>query len=224
MKQVGVLQSVQVGTPHKYGSPGNRKRMERPWQTSFFRTPTAQPHWLFTTHLEGNAQADTKNHGQLNQAVLFYAAAHYPLWQQELNRPEMSSGGFGENFTVSELSEESVCIGDIYAIGETRVRITTPRYPCWKIERRWNMAGLTTRVAETGRTGWYCCVIREGMVEPGLPILLVERPYPEWTIALTNDFAHGRNKDVAKAQALAQCPILTSFWPQLIVEGAMDEA
>src|SRR5579872_4788430 len=173
MRQVGVLQSMQVGTPQRYSTPRATSRMERSWKTSFFRTPTPQPRWLFTTHLEGNMQADTMNHGQPNQAVLFYDAAHYPLWQRELNRPEMASGGFGENFTVSELTEGSVCIGDTYAIGEAHVRVTGPRYPCWKIERRWGIAGLTARVAETGRTGWYCCVVREGMVEPDLPILLV---------------------------------------------------
>jgi len=61
------------------------------------------------------------------------------------------------------------------------------------------------------------------MVEPGLPILLVERPYPEWTVALTNDFAHGRNKDVEKAQVLARCSLLAGFWPQLIIQRAMDK-
>jgi len=223
MRQVGVLQSVQVGTPKRYGIPGVKNPKDRPWKTSFFRTSTTQPRWLSTTHLEGNAQADTKNHGQPGQAVLLYAAAHYPIWQRELNRPEIVSGGFGENFTVSELTEESACIGDIYAIGEARIRVTGPRYPCWKIERRWGIAGLTARVAETGHTGWYCSVVREGIVEPGLPILLVERPYPEWTVALTNDFAHGRNKDVKKAQALARCSLLAGFWPQLIIQRAMDK-
>jgi len=146
---------------------------------------------------------------------------HYPVWQRELNRPEIGPGGFGENFTADELTEQTACIGDTYAIGEAHIQVTGPRYPCWKIERRWEIAGLTARVAETGRTGWYCRVVQEGMVEPGLPIMLVERPYPEWTVALTNDFAHFRNKDVEKAQALAHCPLLHEWWQQLIVRRVM---
>ena len=223
MRQVGTLLSVQVGTPKHYGIAKATNPMERRWQTSFFREPTTQPRWLFSTHLEGNAQADTKNHGQPGQAVLLYAAAHYPVWQRELNRSEIGPGGFGENFTVTELTEESACIGDIYAIGEARIRVTGPRYPCWKIERRWGINGLTARVAETGRTGWYCSVLQEGMIEPNLPILLVERPYPEWTIALTNDFGHGRNKDVEKANALAHCPLLPEWWQQLITRQVIDK-
>ncbi len=75
MTQVGILQSVQVGTPHHYGVEGAEEVMARAWETSFFRTPSTQPRRLYVTHLEGNEQADTKNHGSLSQAVLLYAAA-----------------------------------------------------------------------------------------------------------------------------------------------------
>jgi len=160
-----------------------------------------------------------KHHGQLVQAVLLYAASHYPLWQAELGRQDIGPGGFGENFTLDGLSEEKTCIGDVYAFGEAQIQVTEPRYPCWKIERRWGIEGLTARVAETGRTGWYCSVLHEGMIEPGMPVTLIERPYPEWTVALVNDFAHGRNKDVEKAEALAACPCLHGFWCELVAHA-----
>ena len=220
MTQIGVLESVQVGTPRRYGTTGAEEPLERPWRTSFFRAPSSRPRWLYTTHLEGNAQADTKNHGRPEQAVLLYAAAHYPRWRAELGRPEIGPGGFGENFTVGGLTEATACIGDTYAIGEARVQVTGPRYPCWKIERRWGLAELSARLAEAGRTGWYCRVVREGLVEPGLPIALVERPYPEWTVALVNDFGHGRNRDVETARALAACPLLVEWWRELVVRRA----
>ena len=223
MTRIGALQSVQVGTPHHYGAAGARDAPGRPWETSFFRAPSAAPRWLYTTHLGGNAQADTKNHGKPDQAVLLYAAAHYPRWRAELGRPEIGPGGFAENFTVDGLTEETACIGDTYAIGEARIQVTGPRYPCWKIERRWGIAGLTGRVAETGRTGWYCRVVREGLVEPGLPVALVERPYPAWTVALVNGFGHSRNSDVETAEALAACPLLTEFWRRLVVRRAMGQ-
>ena len=223
MRQIGILQSVQVGTPHRYGAAGAADEMARPWKTSFFRAPSARPRWLYTTHLDGNAQADTKNHGRPDQAVLLYGAAHYPHWREELGRPEIGPGGFGENFTIDGLAEQTACIGDTYAIGAARIQVTGPRYPCWKIERRWGIGGLTARVAAAGRTGWYCRVLQEDMIEPGMPVLLVERPYPEWTIALTNDFGHDRNKDVATAQALAACPLLVEWWRKLVVRRAMGK-
>ncbi len=221
MTPAGTLQSVQVGRPHRYGVARSKDPMSRQWETSFFRVPSTEPRWLSTTHLEGNLQADRKNHGRPDQAVLLYAAAHYPVWQAELGRPEMGPGGFGENFTIDGLTEDTACIGDIYAIGEARIQVTGPRYPCWKIERRWSFPGLTARVAETGRTGWYCRVVDEGLVEPGIPVTVVERPYPEWTVALTNDFGHSRNHDVETAKALAACPLLSVWWQQLVVRRAL---
>lgn len=222
--EVGILQTVQVGVPHRYGTVGEPDEMERQWRTSFFREPSAEPRWLYTTHLEGNKQADLKHHGSLNQAVLLYAAAHYPLWQAELAMPDIGPGGFGENFTVAGLTEEMACIGDIYAIGEARIQVTEPRFPCWKIERRWHRPGLTARAAETGRTGWYCRVLQEGRVELGMSLLLVERPYPRWTVALVNSFVHNHNKDVATARELAACPLLKDWWQELILKRATSKS
>jgi MOSC domain-containing protein YiiM len=211
---------MQVGTPQRYGTPNARRRMDRPWETSFFRTPSAEARWLYTTHLDGNAQADTKNHGKPDQAVLVYAGSHYPLWRDELDLPEIGPGGFGENFTVDGITEATVCIGDTFAIGDARIQVTGPRYPCTKIERRWRHPGLTNRVAATGRTGWYCRVLHEGLISPGSPIALVDRPHPEVTVALINDFGHYRNQDVEQARALAACPLLPEWWQVLIVRRA----
>ncbi len=222
LKTIGTLQSVQVGTPHHYGIEDAKNILQHPYDTSFVRTPDIQPRWLYTTHLEGNEQSDKKNHGKPNQAVLLYAASHYPVWQAELRRQEIGPGGFGENFTVTGLSEETACIGDIYALGEARIQVTGPRYPCTKIEKRWCMAGLTKRVAETGRTGWYCRVLQEGKVQHDMPIVLIDRPCPQWTIALVNDFGHNRNTDVELARELAACPLLPDFWQKLVVERAIE--
>src|SRR5262245_20972135 len=42
--------------------------------------------------------------------------------------------------------------------------------------------GLTQRVEATGRRGWYMRVRAEGAVAAGQPIVLLERPTPEWTL------------------------------------------
>jgi MOSC domain-containing protein YiiM len=224
MQQIATLLTIQTGTPTRYPLPNAKNGRRRSWETSFFRAPNPEQRWLYTTHLDGNAQADTKNHGAPNQAVLLYAAAHYPLWQQELGRPEIGPGGFAENFTIAGLTEATACIGDIYAIGEAQIQVTGPRYPCTKISRRWGIPSLTRLVAETGRTGWYCRVLQEGWVEPGLPLALADRPHPEVTIALVNDFGHARNHDLALAQTIAACPLLPEWWQRLVMLRATGES
>lgn len=221
MHQIATIQTIQVGTPQRYDLPPTRSGRQRSWQTSFFRVPTPERRWLHTTHLDGNAQADRKNHGTPNQAVLLYAAAHYPRWREELDLAEIGPGGFGENFTVDGLTEETACIGDTYAIGEARIQVTGPRYPCVKIGRRWGIPALTSLVAQTGRTGWYCRVLQEGWVEPGLPLALLDRPYPQFSVSLVNDFGHDRNHDVAAAHELAACPLLPEWWQELVTLRAI---
>ena len=221
--QLGTLASVQVGTPQHYGKARAARAIERAMETSFVRQSSGEARWLYTTHLAGNEQADKVNHGKPNQAVLLYAAAHYPRWREELGEAAIGPGGFAENFTIDGLSEANACIGDIYGIGAARIVVTGPRYPCYKIERRWGIEGLTARVAATGRTGWYCAVLQEGLVESGAPIVLVERPYPRWTVALVNDFGHGRNADAPTARELAACPALNEFWGELVVRQATRE-
>ena len=78
MKPMAMLESIQVGTPQRYALPKAEGGRERDWKTSFFRQPSPERRWLATTHLAGNAQADHKHHGTLNQALLLYAAVHYP--------------------------------------------------------------------------------------------------------------------------------------------------
>ncbi len=181
-----VLVSIQVGKPRSLGRKDADDPMDQRWRTGFFKEPVAGPVWLGKTNLEGDGQADRRFHGGPDQAALCYSADHYPLWRAELEMPELSHGGFGENFTMERLREETVCIGDTYQIGEVRVQVSKTRGPCWKIERRWRRPGLLERVIATGRTGWYIRVLQEGHVEAGMEIRLLERGDAERTIARIN--------------------------------------
>jgi len=106
-----------------------------------------------------------------------YAAEHYLSWQARLNLPNLSHGAFGENFTVADQTEASVCIGDIYDIGEAQVQISQPRQPCWKLSRRWRIRDLALQVQRTGQTGWYFRVLKEGVVEAGMELNIARSPF-----------------------------------------------
>ena len=214
------LLSIQVGLPREFGVEGAPDPMDRPWTTGFFKEPVDGPVWLGRTNLAGDGQADRKNHGGPDKAVLAYSADHYPLWRTELNRPDFPYGAFGENFTIADLSETNVCIGDVYAIGEVRVQVSQPRQPCWKIARRWHIKDLTARVHETGRTGWYLRVLTGGYVEAGTPVVLLERPFPQWTVARATEVMNRRREDPDAAAELAACPLLSAVWRETLAAEA----
>ncbi|MBF2021510.1 MAG: MOSC domain-containing protein [Hydrococcus sp. C42_A2020_068] len=203
--------SIQVGLPKQFGVKGATDPMERSWTTGFFKEPITRAIHLGKTNLVGDGQADLMLHGGSEKAVLAYAATHYPQWQQELELANFPYGAFGENFTVSFQTEDDVCIGDIFTVGEAQIQVSQPREPCWKLARRWRRKDLPKRVINTGRSGWYFRVLSEGLVESGLPLLLVDRPLPEWSIARLN---HAFYRSKESFPELAACPLLSSSWRQ----------
>jgi len=212
-----VLVSIQVGAPRLLGATAPT---DRPWRTGYVKEPVDGPVWLGRTNLEGDGQGNRKVHGGPEMAVLAYAADHYPGWRAELDRPDFPHGAFAENFTIAGLDEQTVCVGDVYAIGAARVQVSQPRQPCASISRRWGIEQLTTRVLETGRTGWYLRVLDEGDVASGVPVLLLDRPAPEWTVERVHAVMRHRHRDPEAAAALAACPLLAARWRAMLAEAA----
>lgn len=212
---MGRIVSVNVGMPREHGVEGAAIPMDRPWTTGFFKEPVGGPVRVGTTNLEGDGQADLRVHGGPDKAVLLYAAAHYPAWQEELGFA-MPFGAFGENLSVEGMTEAEACIGDVLEIGTARLQVAQPRGPCWKIARRWKMRDLSARVQRSGRTGWYARVLQEGVVQAGDPVVLVHRPHPEWTVARANELLHAKPGREAESKALAALTELDASWRAVV--------
>ena len=214
-----LLRSIQIGSPKSYGTEGAKETHDKPWTTGFFKAPITGPIFVGRTNLTGDGQADLKHHGGVDKAVLAYSADHYPKWLEEIHR-DLPCGAFGENLSIAGLTEETVCIGDQFSIGEVLFEVSQPRQPCWKLARRWRMNELVLMVINNGRTGWYLRVLREGTIHAGLPVTLIERPNPEWTIARANRILHHHKKDLELTRALAEVPQLAEAWVKELLERA----
>lgn len=195
--------------------------MDRPWTTGFFKEPVAGAVRLGRTNLEGDGQADTVHHGGPDKAVLAYSAEHYAGWRQTMGKPSLPFGAFGENFTVTGLTEADVCIGDTWQVGdEAVVQVSQPRQPCWKLARRWRIKTLALDVQQTGRTGWYFRVLTEGSVAAGMRLVLQERPHQDWTVERANRVMHTEKSDIATALELAAIPLLSENWRTTLTRRA----
>lgn len=197
------LVSVQIGQP-KVIDDG-----EQPWTSSFFREPTTQPVQLTKLGIVGDEVADKKHHGGIDKAVLIYSADHWEFWEREIGS-SMPNGGFGENLTVQDAVEGSVCIGDRWSVGEVVLEVSQPRQPCWKLGRRWSRSDLPKLVVQTRKSGWYARVIQEGLIQSGQPMKLQERHHPDWSVARANQVFYG-NSPQDKAE-LATLPPLADVW------------
>ncbi|MBS2021734.1 MAG: MOSC domain-containing protein [Deltaproteobacteria bacterium] len=210
------LVSIQTGKPRDLGTPGAAEPFDRPWTTGYGKQPVAGA-MVRTLNLDGDGQADKRHHGGPDMAVLAYSADHYVAWRKELDWGNIPSGAFAENLTVEGATEDTVCIGDVWEIGEVRLQVSEPRKPCNNISRFWHKKELLKQVEEHGRYGWYLRVLREGRIEAGQGVTLVSRAHPEWTVAKAMRARREKAKLPEGARALAALPELGEDWRRILL-------
>jgi MOSC domain-containing protein YiiM len=155
------LVSVNVGLPREVVYKGKTVK------TGIFKEPVADRIRLRTLNLDGDRQADLSVHGGPSKAVYVYPSEHYGYWRQELPGMELPWGMFGENFTTEGLLEGQVNIGDRFRVGSAEVIVTEPRLPCYKLGVKFGREDIIKRFLQSGRTGFYVAVLREGEVGAG---------------------------------------------------------
>jgi MOSC domain-containing protein YiiM len=208
------LLSIQIGTPRTVGTPHAPDPMDRAFTSAIWKAPVGGPIRTNRLGLEGDSVADTRSHGGPDQAVLMYSASHYPVWRAEWRRDDLGPGAFGENLTVEGLTEDTACLGDVYDIGDARFEVTKPREPCSTLARRHKVADMIAIVRANGRSGWYLRVLREGNIEAGQTIELVQRPHPDWPVRLVGIAMLERYRDPERASRLARCAALAENWKE----------
>jgi MOSC domain-containing protein YiiM len=194
--------SVQAGKVVERGS----------MRTAYGKQPLSGAVRVSSQGLEGDAQADHRYHGGPDMAVLAYAADHYPAWRQESEWPSLPLGGFGENLSVDGTSEELVCIGDLWQAGTAVLQVASPRKPCSKISRFWDRPRLLREVEKSGRTGWYLRVVKEGSLQAGDAVALLERPHAQWNVLRAYRVGVARRREREQALELAQVAALSQRW------------
>ncbi len=185
---------------------------EQPVSTGIFKQPVDGKVMLRTLNLDGDRQADLTVHGGPTKAVYAYPAEHYDFWRRELPEMTLPWGMFGENFTVEGFEEATLNIGDKFRVGEAEVMVTEPRMPCYKLGIKFGRSDILKRFLQSGRTGFYFSVLKQGMVGAGDEIELIARDTLGVTIAdITRLYAHDR-KDVESMKRALDVDALPEGW------------
>ena len=206
------VESIQTGQPRTMGNPSASDPLDAVWTSAIWKGPVEGRVSAGAEGLSGDTQVSRQAHGGPERALLWYPIEHYQDWRSEWATKDVGPGGFGENLTVSGLREQSVCVGDLFQVGELRVEVSGPREPCLNLVRRFRRPDAIERVVATDRSGWYVRVQNEGWLEKGLAIELLDRPYPQWTIARAARVKRERTRHPDDAAQLAACPALLADW------------
>ncbi|MVM36810.1 MOSC domain-containing protein [Spirosoma sp. HMF3257] len=160
--------SVNVGLPRSVEWGG------RTITTGIFKRPVEGPVSLEPLNFVGDRQADLTVHGGPDKAVYAYDNTHYAHWLQQIERNDWAPGFFGENLTTEGLLESEVRIGDLFRVGSALLRAVQPRFPCYKLNVRFDDPGMTRHFAREGRSGIYFRVVEPGTVQAGDEVNLIE--------------------------------------------------
>src|SRR5580658_453063 len=169
--------SVNVGLPQDVAWHGQTVH------TAVWKRPIEGSRLVRRLNIDGDGQGDLAGHGGPNRAVFVYQLESYEYWQKQLSRDDFTYGQFGENFTVSGLSDDQVCIGDRFQIGEALFEVTQPRVTCYRVGIRMNDARMPAMLVSHHRPGFYFRVLREGAVQAGDQIVKVAAGVEAMTVA-----------------------------------------
>ena len=169
--------SLNVGLPRDVEWRGQTVR------TSIFKAPVDRRLRVTTLNFDGDEQSDLTVHGGVDKAVYAYPSEHYGYWRRELALADLPFGAFGENLTTEGLLEPDVQIGDRFRVGSAEFVVTQPRMPCYKLGIRFGRLDILKRFLQSGRSGFYFAVTREGEVAEGDAIELTARSDEGLTVA-----------------------------------------
>ncbi|GLV53195.1 hypothetical protein KDH_00500 [Dictyobacter sp. S3.2.2.5] len=124
-------------------------------------------------NIDGNTQGDSNGHGSICRAVFVYQLDFYHYREQQLGRHDFYFGQFGENFTVDDLSDAAVYIGDRYRIGNALFEVTQPRTTGYHVGIRMHEPRMAALLVSRRRPGFYFRVLQKGDVPAGNEIIKV---------------------------------------------------
>ncbi len=196
------LLSVNVGTPLDYTWLGRTLR------SSIVKHPVPGPVAVLSTHLEGDEQADPRQHGGADKALYAYAVEDYAWWSTELGRP-LGPATFGENLTTMGLDLASAVVGERWHVGSAILEVSEPRTPCWKLGMRMGDAAFPRKFGAARRAGVLLRVVQQGSLRTGDTIEV--RTVPAHGVTAAEVIAMYYGDPVDRGRVLA-APQLAKHW------------
>jgi ferredoxin-NADP reductase/MOSC domain-containing protein YiiM len=180
--------------------------------TAIWKQPVPGRRMVRRLNIDGDGQGDLAGHGGENRAVLVYQMDSYRYWQAHLGRNDFVFGQFGENFTVEGLSDDEVCIGDRYRIGNAIFEVTQPRVTCYRVGLRMAEPTMAALLVSHHRPGFYFRVLQEGEVGAGDEIIKVADGPEHVSVAEIDALLYLPGHSREQLQSSLRIPALSPGW------------
>lgn len=197
------VEALSIGIPREIEYNG------RSISTGIFKSPVEGPRKVGRSGIDGDGQADLTVHGGVDKAVYAFPVEHYDFYRNRLGGEPYPPGQFGENLTISGLSEAIVRIGDRYRVGDVLFEVSQPRAPCFKFAIKMGSRDAIELCLITGRTGFYLRVLEEGMIESGAQIVFEQANPTAPTVQEVHRLCYLDTKNVTILSRAARCEALS---------------
>ena len=202
----GELLAVNVGMPKDVSWEG------RTVHTGIWKSAIEGRRAVSRLNVDGDGQGDTAGHGGVNRAVFVYQTGSYRYWERELGRDDFVYGQFGENFTVSGLDDDEVCVGDRYRIGSALFEVSQPRVTCYRVGIRMDEPRMPSLLVAHHRPGFYFRVLEEGEIGAGDSVELVARGDEAMSVADVDALLYLPGHSRRDLERALRIPALSAGW------------
>ena len=173
MQVLDVLIGKPEATPAKSGLTGH------------FKKPVSQAE-IIAEGVCGDHIMDRRHHGGVDQAVYIFGDTDRAWWADHLKR-DVPPGYFGENLLISDLETANLALGDIFAIGDVSLQVTSPRIPCATYAAHIGSSQAIKDFFAAARPGAYARTLAPGVVQAEDPVIVV--PFDGERITLAENMA-----------------------------------
>lgn len=217
MVDLPFVEQIRTGKLKTYVHHDDAGHPVHTFQSPLIKKRTPNKVWINSHGIIGDDGIDDKQLPR-DKALFAYGIEHYEYWKKEKQNIPFHVGQMGENLVIKHLNEYNVFIGDTFKLGEAIIQVSQPRLPCWRIAYHINDYNFAKEVKQSGLTGWHFRVLKDGFIREQTELELIERYYPEWSIARCNELLYMKEENLHDLYELANCHLLGKRWVMLMNE------
>lgn len=214
------IDQIRVGELKQYSLINDNTRQTKLIKSPLLKRRVKGSVWVNQTGIMGDDGIDEREVTR-DKALFAYAKEHYSYWQED--KPSLHPGQMGEQLVINHLNEYNIFIGDTFQVGDAIIQVSQPRIPCWRIAYHLSDHQFAKKIKQSGHTGWHLRVLKDGFIKEDNKIQLINRPYPQWSIAICNELLYTKD-NLNMLYELTNCHLLSERWLTLIKERLKGRA
>lgn len=143
-------------------------------KTGIFKHAVQGPVIVDAEGIVSDAVCNRKHHGGPDQAIYAMGSVDLDFWSDTLGL-SIEPGFFGENLVLEDVDSAKLHVGDRFLAKEVVLEVTAARIPCATLSARIGEPDFAPRFREAGHPGFYCRVLKGGMLIAGEDVVF--EPY-----------------------------------------------